>query len=66
MAATAWYYGMAGKGKELSVFVEEASKFAQHEYYKFLKQTSENSNLDTKKNHNTVIILYGTVQRAIK
>ena len=49
MAATAWYYGRAGKGKELSVFVDEASKFAQHEYYKFLKQTSENSNLDTKK-----------------
>lgn len=57
MAATAWYYGMAGKGKELSVFVEEASKFAQHEYYKFLKQTSENSNLDTKKSQHSYHII---------
>lgn len=49
MAATAWFHGMAGRGKELSVFVEEASAFARNEYYKFLKQTCKNNNLDTDK-----------------
>jgi hypothetical protein len=32
MAATAWYHGKAGKGKNLEDFMAEAREFAYNEY----------------------------------
>ena len=41
MAATAWYHGKAGQGKELKDFVQEAREFAYNVYLPALYQGSQ-------------------------
>lgn len=48
MAATAWYHGKAGHGKDLEHFVQEAREFAYNDYLSALYKGNQLSTIDKK------------------